>query len=113
VLLRVFVGGARDPEVLADDDETLVERAIAECQTLLGLRGAPVLARVFRWPHATPQMEVGHAARMAWIDALLEARSSLYVTGAGLRGTGIPDMIADGASQAARAAAWLAVTRRA
>jgi oxygen-dependent protoporphyrinogen oxidase len=113
VLLRVFVGGARDPEVLADDDGTLVERAIAECRPLLGLRGAPVLARVFRWPQATPQMEVGHAARMAWIDALIAARGNLYLAGAGLRGTGIPDMIADGASQAARAAAWLAVTRRA
>ena len=75
---------------------------------MLGVRGAPVLARVFRWPHATPQMEVGHAARMAWIDAQVEARSGLYLTGAGLRGTGIPDMVADGRRQAARAAEWLA-----
>lgn len=108
VLLRVFVGGARDPEVLDDDDETLAERAAAECRPSLGLRGAPVLARVFRWPHATPQMEVGHGARMAWIEALADAQRGLYLTGAGLRGTGIPDMVADGTRQAARAAAWLA-----
>ena len=107
VLLRVFLGGARDPGVLEDDDQTLVERAVAECRPLLGLRGAPVLARVFRWPHATPQLEVGHAARMAWVDALLDVQGGLYLTGAGLRGTGIPDMVADGAGQAARAAAWL------
>lgn len=107
VLLRVFLGGARDPEVLDDDDDALVDRAAAECAPLLGLRGAPVLARVFRWPHATPQMEVGHAARMAWIDAQAEARGGLYLTGAGLRGTGIPDVVADGAGQAHRAAAWL------
>jgi protoporphyrinogen/coproporphyrinogen III oxidase len=108
VLLRVFLGGARDPGVLDDDDETLAERAAAECRVPLGLRGAPVLARVFRWPQATPQMEVGHAARMAWIDALLDVQRGLYLTGAGLRGTGIPDVVADGARQALRAAAWLA-----
>jgi oxygen-dependent protoporphyrinogen oxidase len=107
VLLRVFLGGARDPEVLDDDDDTLVGRAVDEGTRVLGVRGAPVLARVFRWPHATPQMEVGHAARMAWIDAQAEAKGGLYLTGAGLRGTGIPDVIADGARQAARASAWL------
>jgi len=108
VLLRAFLGGARDPDVLVDDDDALVDRAAAECTPVLGLRGAPVLARVFRWPHATPQMEVGHTARMAWIDAQADARRGLYLTGAGLRGTGIPDMLADGARQAHRAAAWLA-----
>ena len=107
VLLRVFLGGARDPDVLDGDDDVLAERATAECRPLLGLRGAPVLARVFRWPHSTPQMEVGHAARLAWIDAQADARRGLYLTGAGLRGTGIPDMVADGARQGARAAAWL------
>ena len=108
VLLRVFLGGARDPEVLDNDDDALVGRAVDECTRVLGLRGAPVLARVFRWPHATPQMEVGHAARVAWIDAQAAARGGLYLTGAGLRGTGIPDVIADGARQAVRAAEWLA-----
>ena len=108
VLLRAFLGGARDPDILDHDDDALVDRAARECAPVLGLRGAPVLARVFRWPHATPQMEVGHAARMAGIDAQADARRGLYLTGAGLRGTGIPDMVADGQRQAARAAAWLA-----
>jgi len=111
VLLRAFLGGARAPDVLDADDDTLVDRAAAECAPVLGLRGAPVLARVFRWPHATPQMEVGHAARMAGIDAQADARHGLYLTGAGLRGTGIPDMVADGARQAHRAAAWLSGSR--
>ena len=108
VLLRAFLGGAREPDVLDDDDDALVDHVSAECTHVLGLRGAPVLARVFRWPQATPQMEVGHSARMDWIDAQADARRGLYLTGAGLRGTGIPDMVADGARQAARAAAWLA-----
>ena len=107
VLLRAFLGGARDPEVLDGDDDALVDRAAAECASVLGARGAPALARVFRWPRATPQMEVGHAARMAWIDAQADARRGLFLTGSGLRGTGIPDMVADGTRQAVRAAAFL------
>ena len=108
VLLRVFLGGARQPKVLDDDDDTLVDTAFGEAAHLLGLRGRPRMARVFRWPHGTPQMEVGHAARMAWIDAQADAQPGLFLTGSGLRGTGIPDMVADGARQAARAAALIA-----
>jgi oxygen-dependent protoporphyrinogen oxidase len=108
VLLRVFLGGARDPDVLKDDDAALVDHAFAECARMLGLHGRPVMARVFRWPHGTPQMEVGHAARMAWIDAQADAQPGLFLSGSGLRGTGIPDMVADGARQAARAAALIA-----
>ena len=105
VLLRVFLGGARDADVLRDDDKALVDHAFAECARMLGLHGRPVMSRVFRWPQGTPQMEVGHAARMAWIDAQADAQPGLFLTGSGLRGTGIPDMVADGARQAARAAA--------
>jgi oxygen-dependent protoporphyrinogen oxidase len=108
VLLRAFLGGARDPDVLDGDDDALAERAAAECAAVLGAGGAPVLARVFRWPHATPQMEVGHAARMAEVEAMADAQPGLFVTGAGLRGTGIPDMVADGERQARRAAAFTA-----
>jgi protoporphyrinogen/coproporphyrinogen III oxidase len=108
VLIRAFYGGAREPRILDRDDATLIARAQEEIAPVLAVRGAPVLARVYRWPEATPQMEVGHAARMAWIDAQADARRGLFLTGSGLRGTGIPDMVADGTRQAVRAAAWLA-----
>ena len=107
VLLRAFFGGAREPDVLARDDGALLARARQEIARVLGAHGEPVLERVFRWPEATPQMEVGHAERMAWIEAQASARSGLFLAGAGLRGTGLPDTIADGALQARRAADWL------
>ncbi len=106
VLLRAFVGGAREPDALGHGDAALIARVRSELAPILGLRGEPARTRVFRWPHATPQMEVGHAARMADVEAMVDAHPGLFVTGAGLRGTGIPDMVADGARQAQRAAAW-------
>lgn len=103
VLLRGFLGGTRDPEVLGLDDAGLVDLVCREMGPVLGLGAAPVLARVFRWPRGTPQMEVGHFERMAEVERLLAAVPGLFLTGAGLRGTGIPDAIAD-AGQVARAA---------
>jgi oxygen-dependent protoporphyrinogen oxidase len=103
VLLRGFLGGMRDPEVLALDDDALIELVTREMAPVVGLRGAPLLARVFRWPAGTPQMEVGHMERLAAIESDLARLPGLLVTGAGLRGTGLPDCIADG-TQAARQA---------
>jgi oxygen-dependent protoporphyrinogen oxidase len=71
---------------------------------VLGLRARPVLTRVYRWPSATPQMEVGHHARMAALERRLGEHPGLFLTGGGLRGTGIPDCVADGRAVASRVA---------
>jgi oxygen-dependent protoporphyrinogen oxidase len=108
VLLRAFVGGIRDPQVLAVDDASLVELVKREMRGVLDLRGAPLLARVFRWPEATPQLEVGHLARTADLDARFAAVPGLRLIGAGLRVTGVPDCIAEGTRAAESVAAALA-----
>jgi oxygen-dependent protoporphyrinogen oxidase len=108
VLLRAFVGGTRDPGVLDLSDAEMAALARRELGPRLGLRGAPVLERVYRWPRATPQMEVGHLARMARLDAMLPALPGLFLTGSGLRGSGLPDPIADGQRAATAAAAFAA-----
>lgn len=104
ILLRGFVGGRRDPGVLELDDAALSTLVHEEMAPLLGLRGQPVLSRVYRWPSATPQMEVGHEDRIARVERLLAVVPGLFLTGAGLRGAGIPDVIADARKVAAAAA---------
>jgi protoporphyrinogen/coproporphyrinogen III oxidase len=104
VLLRGFLGGARDPQVLDLPDDALVSLVHDEMSPLLALRERPLLSRVFRWPEATPQMEVGHPGRMLELARALAQVPGLYVTGAGLRGTGIPDTVED-ATHVAQAAA--------
>jgi oxygen-dependent protoporphyrinogen oxidase len=104
VLLRAFVGGVRDPDVLSLDDAALVALVRREMGPVLGLRGTPVVARVYRWPRGTPQMEVGHLDRMARLEEVLRGLPGVFLTGAGLRGTGLPDSIADAQRTAARAA---------
>ena len=105
VLLRGFLGGSRDPSVLDLTDSQMVETVTREMTEILGLRGRPVMARVFRWPLGTPQLEVGHLERMDALERLLAREApGLVITGAGIRSTGIPDSVAEG-TRAAQAAA--------
>jgi oxygen-dependent protoporphyrinogen oxidase len=104
VLLRGFLGGVRDPRALELTDEEMAQTVERDMSGILGLRGRPVMTRVFRWPAGTPQLEVGHLERMAETEKAAARVGGLYLTGAGLRSTGIPDSIADG-TRAARAAA--------
>ena len=110
VLLRAFLGGARDPDLLRLDDVALAALVRRELGPLLGIRGAPVVERVYRWPRATPQMQVGHLKRMTRLDSVVGDLPGLFLTGAGLHGTGLPDSIADG--QRAALAADAHVTAR-
>jgi oxygen-dependent protoporphyrinogen oxidase len=107
VLLRTFVGGARDPGALEQPDEALIERSLAALTRLLGVRSEPVLARVYRWERGNAQHEIGHLARMAAIERALARHPGLYVTGSGFRGVGIPDCVADGRATARQVVAWL------
>jgi oxygen-dependent protoporphyrinogen oxidase len=107
VLLRTFVGGARDPGALEQSDTELISRSIAALLPLIGVRGEPLFARVYRWERGNAQHDVGHLARMAAIDRALARHPGLFVTGSGFRGVGIPDCVADGRATAKRVAAWL------
>jgi oxygen-dependent protoporphyrinogen oxidase len=107
VLLRTFIGGARDPRALERDDRELVATSLGALRPLLGIAGDPILSRVYRWERANAQHEVGHLARVAEIDRALARLPGLFVTGSGFRGIGIPDCIADGRATATQVAEWL------
>lgn len=102
VLLRVFIGGALDPEATGLPDHALVARARDEVGEILGARGEPRLTRVERWDRAMPQYHVGHVARVARIEAAMDRHPGLALAGAAYEGVGIPQVIASGQKAAAR-----------
>jgi protoporphyrinogen/coproporphyrinogen III oxidase len=102
VLLRVFVGGALQADLLAGADEDLIRLAHDDAATLLGITGKPVLARVWRHPGAMPQYDVGHLDRVAAIESRLEAFPGLALAGAAYRGVGIADCVRSGEAAAER-----------
>jgi oxygen-dependent protoporphyrinogen oxidase len=107
VLMRAFAGGMRDPHATSLSDKELVDRSMVALAPLLGISGAPLLTRVYRWERASAQHNVGHLARLAAIDQRLAEHPGLFVTGSGFRGVGIPDCVSDGRATAVQAASWL------
>jgi oxygen-dependent protoporphyrinogen oxidase len=107
VLLRAFLGGARDPDVLSNSDAELVDAAFGDLRAILGIRGTPTLTRVYRWSRSSPQQEIGHAELMRRIDSALARHPGLFISAAGFRGVGIPDCVADARSTAGAAAEYL------
>jgi oxygen-dependent protoporphyrinogen oxidase len=94
LVLRAFVGGARDPRALEGDDAALLERTHAALSRVLGLRGQPVLTHVQRHPAAMPHFRVGDAARLARLASRAAVAGPLVLAG-GLRGAiGVPDVVA-------------------
>jgi oxygen-dependent protoporphyrinogen oxidase len=108
VLMRTFLGGARDPQALERSDAELLRTSLEALRSLLGIDGDPLLTRVYRWARGNAQHEVGHLDRMAAIDRALIRHPGLFITGSGFRGVGIPDCVADARKVASSAAEWLA-----
>jgi oxygen-dependent protoporphyrinogen oxidase len=111
VLMRTFLGGARDPEALQLSDREMITRSLSALTSLLGISGAPLFTRVYRWERSNAQHEVGHAARMAALERALGSHPGLFLTGSAFRGVGIPDCVADGRATGRQVAQWLASTR--
>src|SRR5262249_52271252 len=63
-LLRVFMGGSRDPEILDQTDEQISEIVRRELREILNIDATPQFIRVFKWHKAMPQYGVGHLLRI-------------------------------------------------
>jgi oxygen-dependent protoporphyrinogen oxidase len=105
VLLRAYLGGGHDPTAVELSDDEMVDVAVRELSAILSISARPTLARVFRWPAAGAQHEVGHQARVKALEGRLKAHAGLFVAGSGFRSIGVPDCIADGRAVASAVAA--------
>lgn len=94
-LLRVMVGGARNPGLAELPDEHLLDRVRADLRSMAGIAADPVFCRVFRHEKAIPQYQVGHAGRLEAIDQALQRHPGLLLTGNAYRGVSLNDCVAN------------------
>jgi oxygen-dependent protoporphyrinogen oxidase len=102
VLVRVFIGGALQKELVDLPDDALSEIATAELAELIGAAGTPVLCDVAHWRDAMPQYHVGHLERLARIEERLRALPRLALAGSAYRGVGVPQCVESGKTAAER-----------
>ena len=96
VLLRAFIGGSLQPELLQDDDSTIEKNAREELASLLGVTAKPLFSRVWRHPKSMPQYHVGHEARIQRIQAQVATFPGLVLAGSAYHGVGISDCVRTG-----------------
>jgi oxygen-dependent protoporphyrinogen oxidase len=99
-LMRGFVGRAGDEMPTFWPDDQLLTVVRREFTEILGITAEPVFTRVYRWPRAMPQYNLGHPERLIRIEQALDQLPGLALAGSPYRGVGIPDCIQDGINQA-------------
>ena len=102
-LIRVFVGGAMQPDLVELDDGQLERLVADQLQQLLGIRAARVLD-ICRWTDNSPQYHLGHAERVAQLRGVCADLGHLHIAGNSLAGVGIPQCIRSGLAAADEAA---------
>jgi oxygen-dependent protoporphyrinogen oxidase len=107
-VLRTSVGRHGGEADLAWDDTDLVRLSREDLGDAVGLRAAPVAARVTRWDGGLPQYAVGHVGRVARIREQVAKLPGLAVCGAVYDGVGIPACVGSGRKAAGEVLATLA-----
>jgi protoporphyrinogen/coproporphyrinogen III oxidase len=102
VLLRVFVGGALQPELNELPDDDLRNIVTEELSELIGLSGEPEFCEIARWPGMMPQYHVGHLKLVSQIEERAAAIPHFALAGNAYRGVGIPFCIRSGQQAAER-----------
>jgi len=102
VLLRVFVGGALQPQLAELPDKELQGIVRQELGELLGVHGEPEFCQIHRWLGTMPQYHVGHLDRVEAIEQRAANIPHFALAGNAYRGVGIPFCIRSGEQAAER-----------
>jgi len=93
VLMRCFVGGSKNAELVLLNDADMIAMVRQELKDIMGIDAEPVLARVFRWMNSMPQYTIGHEERIEAIEEAVASHSGLFLTGSAYHGIGISDSV--------------------
>ena len=100
ILLRIMVGGARHPDILAKSREALTALALKEVQTTLKTEASPIETFFVQWPKAIPQYDVAYTQAERGLEEELKKWKGLYLVANYRKGVSLNDCI-ENAYQAA------------
>jgi oxygen-dependent protoporphyrinogen oxidase len=99
-LLRCFLGGDRNDQILTLDETAIQKIVREELRQTLHVDAEPRFTRIFKWKNAMAQYTVGHARRVENIQRLAAQLPSFALAGNAYSGIGVPDCIRSGQNAA-------------
>lgn len=93
VLLRAFIGGYKNEDLVLLDKQALIDLVRDEFAELFGIMANPLNAHVYKWMKGNPQYDVGHMERVAVMEQLAATLPGLHLAGSSYHGIGMPDCI--------------------
>jgi oxygen-dependent protoporphyrinogen oxidase len=106
VLLRVFIGGALQTEMLRLTETELLAKVRVDLRELLGIEALPLFSELHRWDRSMPQYHVGHLDRVKRINDRVASLPGLALAGNAYSGPGLPDCIRNGEEAAEELSNW-------
>ena len=95
-LLRVFVGGPRDQDLVRAGEDRIKAVAMEELKGLVGIDARPIRSWAHVWEEGLHKYTLGHPDRVARVESILAARPGLALSGAALYGIGLNECISSG-----------------
>jgi oxygen-dependent protoporphyrinogen oxidase len=108
-MLTVFTGGARNPDFVEADSQTITARVLDELRSLLGTRGEPSFKAIQIWPKAIPQYVLGYGRFKDIADQVEQNNAGLVLAGTYRDGVSLNEALASGLGAAERLTRLLAV----
>ena len=95
VLLRIIVGGERDPGAGSLSDRALVDLARRELSPILRIKAAarPLFFHAVTHRPGLPQYEIGHLARVKAVEQAIARFPGIYLTGNSYRGLSVSKVV--------------------
>lgn len=108
-VVRCYVGGAGDEDLLDAPDEEIVEACARHLSAVLDLP-EPSASRVHPWWRAMPQYELGHLDRVRGIREALPP--GIFVVGSAFDGVGVSDLARAAEETAAQVLSYVGAPRK-
>ena len=108
-LIRVFLGGATNPEIVNRDNDALFQIAHQALQPILCIKGSYQLATCARWIDASPQYHLGHHECVRSIEQQIARHPRLAVAGNSYHGVGLPQCVRSAREALRGLESWRAV----
>ncbi len=105
VLLTTYIGGARQPDLGAANENEQIELVLKDLRTLLGVHGEPTFIHRAYFPKAIPQYNIGYGKYKQIMNSFEAKAPGLHFAGNFRNGISLSDCIMNGETVAGKIAA--------